>query len=174
VAGGHNDATPTLISDTCLVSCCHVTVASGSSSSRRVSWFLTGRGCSPKFPPLESFFVRDLTSLRFFALLISPTDYSKTLLPLRRWHSHTVGMADHAQFHPLQRGNRYMSRREGMTHTNARALSLADFQFALILPRNSHAAPPTEDECSPPRLVWTAIPSSSRVSPEPAQHQSFP
>ena len=62
-----------------------------------------------------------------------------------------------------------MSRREGVTHTNARALSLADFQFALTLLRNSHAAPPTEDECSPPRLVWTAIPYA-----EPARHQSFP
>jgi hypothetical protein len=32
-----------------------------------------------------------------------------------------------------------MSRRYGMTHTNARAVSLADFGFALILPGNSHA-----------------------------------
>ena len=50
------------------------------------------------------------------------------------------------ELHPLQRGNRYMSRRYRVTHTNARAVTLADFQFALILPRNSHAAPPTEDE----------------------------
>jgi hypothetical protein len=78
------------------------------------------------------------------------------------------------ELHPLKRGNRYMSRRYRVTHTNARAVTLADFGFALILPRNSHAAPPIEDEFSPPRVVRTAIAPSSRVPPEPAWHQSFP
>ena len=48
------------------------------------------------------------------------------------------------ELHPLQRGNRYMSRRYGITHTHARAVSLADFGFALIPARKSHAAPLSE------------------------------
>ena len=37
-----------------------------------------------------------------------------------------------------------MSQRYGVTHTNARAVTLADFGFALIPARNSHVAPPIE------------------------------
>jgi hypothetical protein len=136
------------------------------------------RGSSPKFPPLGSFFVRELSSLRFFALLVKSPQrttarrFSRigdgTLTPLSWRTTPTL------ELHPLQRGNRYMSRRYGVTHSNARAVSLADFGFALIPARNSHAAPPTEDECSPTRLVRTAIPSSSRVPHVPPWHQSFP
>jgi hypothetical protein len=48
------------------------------------------------------------------------------------------------ELHPLQRGNRYMSQRYGVTHSIARAVTLADFRFALIPARKTHAAPPTE------------------------------
>ena len=48
------------------------------------------------------------------------------------------------ELHPLQRGNRYMSRRRRVIPVGVHAPTLADFGFALILPRNSHGAPPTE------------------------------
>ena len=48
------------------------------------------------------------------------------------------------ELRPLERGNRYMSQRRGMTHTNAHAPTLAEFWFPLILVSSSCVAPPTE------------------------------
>ena len=47
------------------------------------------------------------------------------------------------ELRPLESGNQYMSQRYVMTHTNVRALSLAEFWFPLILASSSCVAPPT-------------------------------
>jgi hypothetical protein len=46
------------------------------------------------------------------------------------------------ELHPLQRGNRYMSRRRRVIPVGVHAPTLADFRFALIPARIFRAAPP--------------------------------
>ena len=59
-------------------------------------------------------------------------------------HTDVVAPRPTLEFHPLESGNQYMSRRYGMTQTNVRAVSLAEFQFTLILASSSCVVSPTQ------------------------------
>jgi signal recognition particle receptor subunit beta len=50
-----------------------------------------------RVPAKRTFFVRDVTEKASRAKVQISTDYSKTEVENRRWHSHTVVMADHAR-----------------------------------------------------------------------------
>ena len=67
-----------------------------------------------------------------------------------------------------------MSRRYRMTHTNARAVTLAEFGFALIPARILCVASPTEMEFSRPRVVRKVVQKAMKLPHVPIWHQSFP
>ena len=134
------------------------------------------RGSTPRVPAKRIFFCGTSSEK---ASREGPNIHRTTARPRfenRRWTLTPLscGPRQALELHSLERGNRYMSRRYGMMQTHARAVSLADFWFALIPVRNSHGALPTEDKFSPPRVVRTAITPPSRIPHVPTWHQSFP
>ena len=66
-----------------------------------------------------------------------------------------------------------MSRRYRVTHTNARAVTLAEFRFALILASSSCVASPEEMEFLCPRVVQKVIQKAIKLPHVPTWHQSF-
>ena len=104
-------------------------------SLQQASWHAPwSRGSTPRVPAKEHFLCGTSTENNGLQQDASPGS------AMALSHNCHGGPRPAHELHPLQRGNRYMSRR----YSNARAVSLADYGFALIPARNKCAAPPTE------------------------------